>query len=523
MVGGCRKSDSTTASVDQGKAGTANATLDSRTAVPERRSPIVREVNLGPLSDPRIYPTFDHDGEHLVYLTKRDSQYQVIVDGHAGETYEELAPARGVYIGSISTSVRSPNEATIVYDPAVETARHSGSEPITQFAFSRDGTRVAYVVRKTKGDNMGTLVVDGKEVFGENFGVNPFAGLVDPNNVVFSPDSKHFCCTVAEGSGVYVDGKQAADQKSGYYLGGMAQFPLFSPDSKHIAFIKAGGPLFVDGRRVPLDYEEFAAPVFSPDSSRLGFAARNGKEWRLIIDDVVTANVQLDPVYDKVSTPVFSPDGKKVAYIGESASGQCVVLNGKADTNFDMVMGNIEFSQDSSRIFYFAFRDQKWFLVEDGQASMVYEGADLKSPIVSAEGKRVAFAAKKGSKWMVVLDGHGGSEYDGIGRILFSSNGKHLAYISTNGPQQFVVLDAKQSVNHGDILESSLVFSADGEHLAYQAGDGDKRSVILDEWSLEYTALGHGPTFHTDGTLEFLGVKSNALYRVDVTPNGPTR
>ena len=77
----------------------------------------------------------------------------------------------------------------------------------------------------------------------------------------------------------------------------------------------------------------------------------------------------------------------------------------------------------------------------------------------------------------MVVDGQAGPKYDGISRPIFSPDGKRVGYGAQKGAKWLVVVDG-------------------------QAGP-----------EYEWIAKG-GPTFHADGTLEFLAVKSGGQYRV---------
>jgi hypothetical protein len=56
--------------------------------------------------------------------------------------------------------------------------------------------------------------------------------------------------------------------------------------------------------------------------------------------------------------------------------------------------------------------------------------------------------------------------------------------------------------------------------MAYAAWKGDKAVVVLDgqELSGYDVVVSNGPSFHEDGTLEFLAVRADMLYRVRVQP-----
>jgi hypothetical protein len=60
-------------------------------------------------------------------------------------------------------------------------------------------------------------------------------------------------------------------------------------------------------------------------------------------------------------------------------------------------------------------------------------------------------------------------------------------------------------------------FSPDSRHIAYGTRQGGKWVVLLDHKAAvgSYEMIvGDGPSFHEDGSLEFLGTRQGVLYRV---------
>jgi hypothetical protein len=104
-----------------------------------------------------------------------------------------------------------------------------------------------------------------------------------------------------------------------------------------------------------------------------------------------------------------------------------------------------------------------------------------------------------------------------IDTMVFSADRCHLAMVVTRQGKQLVVVDGQAGPAYDGI--AALIFSPDGKRMAYGAGKGEKRLVVVDgQAGPEYDGIKGGPTFHADGTLEYLAVKSGGLYRVTYEP-----
>ena len=55
----------------------------------------------------------------------------------------------------------------------------------------------------------------------------------------------------------------------------------------------------------------------------------------------------------------------------------------------------------------------------------------------------MAYVTNKGQKQCAVVDGQPGTEYDGIGSLIFSTDGAHVAYKAQRGEKQLVVVDGQ--------------------------------------------------------------------------------
>jgi len=284
--------------------------------------------------------------------------------------------------------------------------------------------------------------------------------------VAFSPDSSHVAYLAAT-AGITATLTETAlnpgstprpsdnpgkrvlvlDGKEGQYFDGVNPASLvFSPDSKHVAFIAQQGIkqfIVVDGQQGP-GYDILgSAPVFSPDGKYVAYAACVGactnasdSKWRMVVQDVAGSGIMQQAregsQYEGLgSTILFSPDSQYLAYVASTGGKQFVVvehdLAGNISTaegaHYDGIgRGTVTFSPDSKRIAYVAGANGKQFVVADGQRGPDYDSIGKGTPVFSTDGKHVAYAATANNKQSVVLDGKPGKEYDvaGKGGVVFT-------------------------------------------------------------------------------------------------------
>jgi hypothetical protein len=103
-------------------------------------------------------------------------------------------------------------------------------------------------------------------------------------------------------------------------------------------------------------------PVFSPDSKRVAYGVRAGKGWFAVVDGVEGKPYEAMGVY-----PVFSPNSTHVAYGANVGSKWFVVLDGVEGAEYDDVVamggGRIVFDSEN-RYHHLALKGDDIYLVE---------------------------------------------------------------------------------------------------------------------------------------------------------------
>jgi hypothetical protein len=217
-------------------------------------------------------------------------------------------------------------------------------------------------------------------------------------------------------------------------------------------------------------------------------------------------------------------------------------------------------------------------LVVDEKESMAC--VDTKGFVFSDDGRHFGYAGWAGSDkgWIPVVDGKPGKSYGDISDLIFSRDGAHYAYAgSTRSFENVLVIDGKERpvpevgsltwMNQSTPNQHRFAFSPDGRHFAYagRAAGGGKPAVVVDgvagptidsclkfafspdsrhfayvAWADQksFVVLDQKPIrtiqllddgrsgwtnpnsflFREDGSLRYLAVKDNRIYRVTETP-----
>jgi hypothetical protein len=362
-------------------------------------------------------------GERIAYPVRKGSKWYVVIDGKEGPAYDEISRSA--------------------------------------ITFSPDGKRFAYGARKS---DRWFVVLDGK-AFPEDG--HDFVGYF-----AFSPDSKKFVYAARKGNqqSFVVNGKAGR-------MYNVTSEPVFSPDSKHLAYIAIDSNnlqcIVLDGKEGK-EYKWVTNPMFSSDSKHIAYSVMKEGEKRLVVVDGKEG-----PVYEMqraIDPVIFGPNDNRVAYGAMKGGKGVAVIDEKEGPLYDGIGGegaSIALSPDGESFAYAAYIGEKWFVVLNGEEERKYDDIASGSPIFSPDGKHLFYGARKGGKWLVVIDGkEAGDEYEEISKgAVFSSDSKHLMYTAMAHGKWFVVLDGKAGPGYDRLFKPA--FKDNGiEYLAERESDG---------------------------------------------------
>ncbi len=243
--------------------------------------------------------------------------------------------------------------------------------------------------------------------------------------------------------------------------------------------------------------------IVSSDGRHLAYIESDNPDERFGVVVRVNQDGRAGPRFngiDKTSL-TFSPSGKRVAYAatlwpikpdGSRGDRRFVVVDGRAQADFDEVDPNLAFSYDSKHLTYRARRGARWSVVADGTPGPEFDdispccltvfsngSARFSYTIFSRDGKHFAYVARRGGKWLAVLDGRAGPTFDGIGELGFSEDGTRMAYSARNGGRSFMVVDGRVGGEFEVVL--AWQFINKGNHMEYVARTGGRLVVVDDD------------------------------------------
>jgi len=337
---------------------------------------------------------------------------------------------------------------------------------------------------------------------------------------VLSADGKHVAYAARKSGNWFaiVDDKEFGPYMQfpsygGFPYGGARPIPwqdtpnrpiLFSPDSKHFAFIankaqpQNPNPLWV----VVEDGKEMAQPGQVDMTVSLQFSAHGDHlMWIVHGKPNGTSSVVLDgiegPAYSGIYQPQFSEDGHHLAYTAQrlipptqGGGSQFVeVLDGKEGPVLAMVGSNaygngVLLSPDGAHLVYPAH--QKTTAANQNGLAVVIDGkviSDANRVWMSPDGKTIAYESlpangNSGSRAVLVINGKPGLEYSAIQDVRFAPDDRVIYSVrAANG--KFFVVDGEKELGPYDSVDlGTLRFSADHKHWAY-AASGDGRAFAV--------------------------------------------
>lgn len=346
------------------------------------------------------------DGQHLAFVVRRAQRFTVWLDGVEGPAYEKiLSPLLFSPVGGRLAYVARKADATmVVVLDGKEVGTDQGFKP-GQFGFSPDGKRFAYEMSHPTN---------------EFVSLPPYSVPAEWADITQAPpppaDVKSIVLHGFTPRSVVLDGQAGRG-----YASVATPTLLFSPDSKHLAYVavpvttknptKGPGLVVLDGVETRVYDDVFSDLVFSPDSRRLAFVVlKQGKKH------VVICNCPLE------------------------GSGE-----GQVGRAYDRIVEGLTFTPDSKQVVYRAEREGKWLLAVDEQETIPPGAKKFDNPIFSPDSQRQAIHISRGDKFLWLVDNEPGLEFDGVGTFRFSPDSHRTAYLAKSGGSWYMVLDGKQS------------------------------------------------------------------------------
>jgi hypothetical protein len=235
----------------------------------------------------------DDTGAHVAYAARGGRDRFAVIDGVVGPRFDDIAQltvaphgGRAAYVGVDGAAMH------VVVDGEVDHAPGPDAGRVRALQLSRDGAHVAYVASRDSGDR---VICDGAEV-----------ALVPPGSL--DPGSLGF--VAAPGCGL--------------------AYRLVEPTGARVVRAGAAGPRFDD-----------VGPLsISSDGAHLGYAARRGAAWLVVLDGVEHDAGRW------AEAPVWSADGRRAGYLSRRGDKAIAVVDDRAYT-FDTVLeGTLAFSRD---------------------------------------------------------------------------------------------------------------------------------------------------------------------------------
>lgn len=367
-----------------------------------------------------------------------------------------------------------------------DTSSTAVNQQYFQVEMNRSGTGVAYLARV--GEKV-RVVHNGKpgKLYKE----------IDGTTLVVSQDGQHV------GYGASYDSSQGAGSSSssgvkwllvhdGKEEGPFDSLgpPAFSPDGRHIAFECKNGKrwkMFIDDKAYGDAFSYIDKPVFSGDSKLLLFGETGevNRPPRIVVSDLTYQKLR---VIDNSGGPLaFNTALSRVAVMQESGKLKRMVefdfsLAGspKGGELYDEVLSPL-FSADGTALAYLGKKGGGTYLVLAGKEEKLPEG-EYPSPLAfrpDNKGAGIPVVGKDGT-YLYQAFGSGGASpnrYKEVGDVVYSNDGKNHAYVAIRNEQFLIVVNGKEGPVYDRVI--SPLFSPDSKYLIYRARKDNKRFVVV--------------------------------------------
>ena len=424
---------------------------------------VTREVSLGRVQAGELKGTrtVSPDRRRVAFVAKVKGGEAAYVDGVAGRTYPAVAS-----------------------DPLSEAGLGS------PFTYSRDGSRVAYVVNLSNGARARgprRVVVDGKE--------GPAFDYIWTGGLHFSEDGKHFTYRAERGGKHFavVDNVESGP----YERVGAPAFRDYKDRGFVVAFdaVRDGRELFVvNGQEFAEDDPKGRELFFGEEAGRPREVVRDGKHF------VVWDDKEVGPFDEAAGSSLRTTprgDGRLVTFEGKRGGKQMAVVDGVEGKPYDYV-GPIYVSPGGEHILYPVRSGKEAFVVFDGEEGPKFSDIDIDygvSPF-SPDGQHYAYAASRDYtgdiQFLVVTDGKAGRFYDFITSVTYTPDGAHLLYLAFDRSRwkTFLVRDGEEVAAYEMLSDVDIRFGPDGKRMYFRLRPlGEEKSqeaVVVDGRTFSY-------------------------------------
>jgi len=146
---------------------------------------------------------------------------------------------------------------------------------------------------------------------------------------------------------------------------------ILSPDGRRVAYLIENEKdrlqmIITDGTFGPVFDRILEGPVFSPDSRHIAYAGLLKDKYQVLLDGVP------GPKYELVGHLKFSPDSRRFVYAAQQNKKRFVVVDGDPGPPFDDVYPS-GFSPDSRHLVYYATQGKKRHVMVDDHPGPEYD------------------------------------------------------------------------------------------------------------------------------------------------------